>query len=963
MAGGAPSPILVYPQLSSDPYQHTHFPHHPSTALSLHAAFAAHSMQAHSPPSPVQPKGQTKRKGSSPPHALTPEASNGNGRAGERKHLRNEQSAAAAVVRTAQTASQSRSLQLLIPPAVVSVDECEADAVPMMISPRSAQNLVPAFNLLPVAAPSSPTQPASAPPLPSLHFPLDSLPRPLVSSASADLLSLPFSSGSSSAFHTLTPRKPVLPTFAPLASASSPPLFMRPPMPPVAAPLAMPDAKAFEREASIEKKRRSKRKSALATNSALTAASPPRHNGAPITPAINHASGNRFAVPIARERPHPPSTPMKTPASVRDAGVSIIFRSPYVTGKTPAVVAPVYVPPSPLSSRASQHIRTLPCTPSRPLFQPIVDELVPDTSDATALTQTSSSNDTAPVSVSVEASPSASPSNSAFTASFTSPSSTSAAFPSASSSYFSSNFTLLSELGRGDFGIVYLCRWHADNALYAVKKSLKPLRTAAERHRACREINHFVSLTSPTHATSSSSPTASTAASATASTHPNLLCYYQAWMEESHLYIQTEYLAAGTLRDAIDRADEAISEDRIWDWAAQILSGLAFLHSRAILHLDVKPDNVFMTRDGTLKIGDLGTSVREGGGEGREEVEEGDAVYIAPELLDGGIGVVSAKADIFSLGLTLFEIAADVILPTRGEAWNDLRMEKVDWNGSSYFLSDSPVSLCSPEMRHLVGGGSVNGAGRRSPLTCISPIVMEKGVYTMEEKESAATADNAQHRRSFTPVNSLVSTSVADGSSDVFLSPMLASNHPPARSGSSMDEDEDGVRTPIVRPHMRTRSTPISARPSPSLTPSAYDSPATVARPLSFAPTAPHSACSRPASVPRSSSPFSSLPSDDGVSVPTLKRRRSSVVSAGAGATRSQRLRSVISGMLKRDPALRPSVTDLLSQPNIEYALERRRQAGSLVRVEEAGAEAGPAASSTSERAPRQLFTNKAAVL
>ena len=520
------------------------------------------------------------------------------------------------------------------------------------------------------------------------------------------------------------------------------------------------------------------------------------------------------------------------------------------------------------------------------------------------------------------------------------------AVASSSASYFSSNFTLLSELGRGDFGIVYLCRWHADNALYAVKRSLKPLRTTAERQRACREINHFVSLNPAASATpaASSSPH-STASAATASPHPNLLCYYQAWMEESHLYIQTEYLAAGTLRDAIDRADDAINEDRIWDWTAQILSGLSFLHSRHILHLDVKPDNVFMTRDGTLKIGDLGTSVREGGGEGREEVEEGDAVYIAPELLDGSIGAVSAKADIFSLGLTLFEIAADVVLPTRGEAWNELRQEKIDWHGSSYFLSDSPVSLCSPDMRHLPGShatGNASAAGRRSPLTCISPIIMEKGAYAFDEKENAAPVDSTQLRRSSSAAQSV-------------MSPPVAAVHHSARGrGANFEDEEDGVRTPVIKPHMRTRSTPISALQSPCVPPSSFDSPATSARPVPYAPvTSAHAP-----SVPRSSSPFPVLPSDDGVSVPTLKRRRSSIISAGAGATRSQRLRTVITSMLKRDPAQRPSVGELLAQPNIEYALDRRRQVGGLVR-----AEAGAAGLAGGERAPRQLFADRSAVL
>jgi serine/threonine protein kinase len=407
----------------------------------------------------------------------------------------------------------------------------------------------------------------------------------------------------------------------------------------------------------------------------------------------------------------------------------------------------------------------------------------------------------------------------------------------------------------------------------------------------------------------------------------------QAWVEDAHLHIQTEYLPAGTLRDAIAAADEPIAEERIWDWTAQLLEGLSFLHSHRLIHLDIKPDNVFLTRDGGLKIGDLGTSVREGsragtgggaeggggGEEGREEVEEGDAVYIAPELLDPSLGAVSAKADVFSLGLTLFEISADVILPTRGSAWNELRHERIDWAGSSYFLSDSPVSSASPDLRWMQTGNRLHDA-RAAAAECMSPIVMEAAAVQEERlPEMAAGGANAQRRLS-TPAGKPMPSppqSAADRVPDAFKSPVMQPHAAQRQAAAAEAEDEQPVSTPLVRSHLRARSTPCSSFSSPTALPlTSYDSPAVTKS--SLPPLHPSQS---------SASLFSSAEDGSHCCLPTLKRRRSSSVSVGAGAGRSAALQSLVMSLLRRDPARRPTVAEVLQHPAVIKAMDRRREA------------------------------------
>ena len=119
-----------------------------------------------------------------------------------------------------------------------------------------------------------------------------------------------------------------------------------------------------------------------------------------------------------------------------------------------------------------------------------------------------------------------------------------------------------------------------------------------------------------------------------------------------------------------------LPEEKIWKMISEILLGLAEIHSQEIVHLDIKPGNIFVTGNGNLKIGDFGLAAKP---PVVNSDLEGDRRYLAPEVLNSG--TVSYSADVYryyivfdySLGLIILEISAHVDLPQNGDLWQKLR--------------------------------------------------------------------------------------------------------------------------------------------------------------------------------------------------------------------------------------------------------------------------------------------------
>ncbi|XP_040829422.1 membrane-associated tyrosine- and threonine-specific cdc2-inhibitory kinase isoform X2 [Ochotona curzoniae] len=238
--------------------------------------------------------------------------------------------------------------------------------------------------------------------------------------------------------------------------------------------------------------------------------------------------------------------------------------------------------------------------------------------------------------------------------------------PSRPESFFQQSFQRLSRLGHGSYGEVFKVRSKEDGRLYAVKRSMSPFRGPKDRARKLAEVGGHEKV----------------------GRHPRCVRLEQAWEEAGILYLQTE-LCGPSLQQHCEAWGTSLPEAQVWGYLRDTLLALAHLHSQGLVHLDVKPANIFLGPRGRCKLGDFGLLV-ELGAIGAGEAQEGDPRYMAPELLQGSCGTA---ADIFSLGLTVLEVACNMELPHGGEGWQQLRQ--------GYLPPEFTAGL-SPELRSVL---------------------------------------------------------------------------------------------------------------------------------------------------------------------------------------------------------------------------------------------------------------------
>ncbi|KAK7891196.1 hypothetical protein WMY93_023159 [Mugilogobius chulae] len=236
-------------------------------------------------------------------------------------------------------------------------------------------------------------------------------------------------------------------------------------------------------------------------------------------------------------------------------------------------------------------------------------------------------------------------------------------------SRYTSEFLELEKIGCGEFGAVFKCVKRLDGCIYAIKRSKKPLAGSAERPR---EVY----------------------AHAVLGQHPHVVRYYSAWAEDEHMLIQNEYCNGGTLADVVSenyRRLTYLNEAALKDLLLQVTRGLRYIHSTGLVHMDIKPSNIFISRKSVsscedldeddddelstnvvYKIGDLGHVTRVN----NPQVEEGDSRYLANEVLQEDYSNLT-KADIFALALTVVSASGAEPLPTNGDKWHEIRRGKL----------------------------------------------------------------------------------------------------------------------------------------------------------------------------------------------------------------------------------------------------------------------------------------------
>jgi len=134
--------------------------------------------------------------------------------------------------------------------------------------------------------------------------------------------------------------------------------------------------------------------------------------------------------------------------------------------------------------------------------------------------------------------------------------------------------------------------------------------------------------------------------------HPNVVAVHDVGEVDGLPYIVMEHLPGHSLKQRIDR-DGPLSVNEAVRLAVEIASGLAFAHSRGIIHADLKPSNVLLDEDGHAKIADFGIARMP-----QEDAQTpqlfATAMYVAPERVEGK--PVSGASDIYGLGLVLYEM-------------------------------------------------------------------------------------------------------------------------------------------------------------------------------------------------------------------------------------------------------------------------------------------------------------------
>ncbi len=195
------------------------------------------------------------------------------------------------------------------------------------------------------------------------------------------------------------------------------------------------------------------------------------------------------------------------------------------------------------------------------------------------------------------------------------------------------NYIIISELGSGSYGIVYKVKKENDLKEYVLKKiplvglDNKEIKSLENEAKFLSQLNSKY-----------------------------IVKYIDSFHEDKNLYIIMEYCNQGDLEYFLKEQKKKVphlSEEIIWNIFFQIALGIAYLHSKKILHRDLKSLNIFLTDDLKIKIGDLGVAKKLGKGKFASTII-GTPYYLSPEICNNK--KYNHKSDVWALGVLLYEL-------------------------------------------------------------------------------------------------------------------------------------------------------------------------------------------------------------------------------------------------------------------------------------------------------------------
>lgn len=194
------------------------------------------------------------------------------------------------------------------------------------------------------------------------------------------------------------------------------------------------------------------------------------------------------------------------------------------------------------------------------------------------------------------------------------------------------DFELINKIGKGGFGTVYKVRRKVDGCIYVMKQINSSLLNAKVRDTALNEVQILASLR-----------------------HAFIVKYYDSFLDHNNLNIIMEYCEGGDLENFMKKqSGKPLQEARIWKILIQLLTALYYIHKKNIIHRDIKSLNVFVTKEGDVRLGDLGLAKMLDYAGKMSHATVGTPYYLSPEICEDK--PYNEKTDIWSLGVILYEL-------------------------------------------------------------------------------------------------------------------------------------------------------------------------------------------------------------------------------------------------------------------------------------------------------------------
>lgn len=208
--------------------------------------------------------------------------------------------------------------------------------------------------------------------------------------------------------------------------------------------------------------------------------------------------------------------------------------------------------------------------------------------------------------------------------------------------FLDNRYEILEKIGTGGMAVVYKARCHRLNRLVAVKILKEDLAQDEDFRRRFRAESQAVAMLS----------------------HPNIVAVYDVSRSGNTEYIVMELIEGITLKQYINRKG-VLNWKEALHFTTQIAKALSHAHSRGIIHRDIKPHNIMILKDGSVKVADFGIARLLSTQNTLTHEALGSVHYISPEQAKGGH--VDARSDIYSVGVVMYEMLTSR-LPFEGDS-------------------------------------------------------------------------------------------------------------------------------------------------------------------------------------------------------------------------------------------------------------------------------------------------------